>query len=107
TINLSRDNRIRVMPIDEIIYAQANEKITEVHTDHGVYIAPYTISELVSKLPTRQFYRCHRSYCVNLKRIEEIIPWMNSTYLLKLHNEKEKVPVSRGNIKKFREMMDL
>lgn len=107
TINLSRDNRIRVMPIDEIIYAQANEKITEVHTDHGVYIAPYTISELISKLPTRQFYRCHRSYCVNLKRIEEIIPWMNSTYLLKLHSEKEKVPVSRGNIKKFREMMDL
>ena len=107
TINLSRDNRIRVMPIAEIIYATANEKITEVHTDNGIYIAPYNISELISKLPEKQFFRCHRSYCVNLKRIEEIIPWMNSTYLLKLHDEEAKVPVSRGNIKRFREIMNL
>ena len=107
TINLSRDNRIRVMPIDEIIYAEANEKTTEVHTDHGIYTAPYNISELVNKLPIRQFFRSHRSYCVNLKRIEEIIPWMNSTYLLKFHDNANKVPVSRGNIKEFRKMMNL
>lgn len=107
TINLLRDNRIRIMPINEIIYAEANEKRTEVHTENGTYIANCNISELMTKLPTREFFRSHRSYCVNLKRIEEIIPWMNSTYLLKLHNEKDKVPVSRGNIKKFRELMNL
>ncbi len=107
TINLSSDNRIRVTPVEDIIYAEANEKVTEVHTVHGVYIAPYTISELLSKLPSQQFYRCHRSYCVNLKRIEEIIPWMNSTYQLKMHDADDKVPVSRGNIKEFREMMGL
>lgn len=107
TINLSRDNRIRVTHLDEIIYAEAHEKITEVHTDKGIYIAPYNISELISKLPVKQFFRCHRSYCVNLKRIEEIIPWANSTYLLKLLEEEKKIPVSRGNIKVFRKMMDL
>ena len=107
TINLSHDNRIRVMPIDEIIYAEAKEKITEVHTDEGVYIAPYSITELVSKLPIKQFFRCHRSYCVNLKRIEEIIPWVNSTYLLKFNNHPTKISVSRGNIKEFRKIMDL
>lgn len=68
---------------------------------------PYSISELMEKLPENQFFRCHRSYCVNLKCIAEIIPWMNSTYMLKLHDIKEKVPVSRGNIKAFREMMHL
>ena len=107
TINLSRDNRIRIMSIEDIIYAEAKEKITEVHTENGIFIANYTISELMNKLPTKEFFRSHRSYCVNLKRIKEIIPWVNSTYLLKLHNEKEKVPVSRGNIKQFRELMNL
>jgi len=107
TINLSRDNRIRVMPIDDIIYAEANEKITKVHTISGVYIAPYHISELVTKLPTRQFFRCHRSFCVNLKRIEEIIPWVNSTYLLKFKDLPTQISVSRGNIKAFRKMMQL
>lgn len=107
TINLSRDNRIRVMPIDDIIYAEANEKITEVHTMSGVYIAPYHISELVTKLPPKQFFRCHRSFCVNLKRIEEITPWVNSTYLLKFKDLPAQISVSRGNIKAFRKMMQL
>ena len=107
TINLSRDNRIRVMPIDDIIYAEAKEKLTEVHTEEGIFIAPYNISELVNKLPPRQFFRCHRSYCVNLKRIEEIIPWVNSTYLLKFHHHPTKISVSRGNIKEFRKIMSL
>jgi len=107
TINLSHDNRIRVMPIDDIIYAEANEKVTEVHTAEGVYIAPYNITELVNKLPPQQFFRCHRSYCVNLKCIEEIIPWVNSTYLLKLHALSNKISVSRGHIKEFRKMMQL
>jgi len=107
TINLSRDNRIRIMPVEEIHYAMANEKVTDVYSDNGLYTAPYTISELVEKLPEDQFFRCHRSYCVNLKRIEEIIPWMNSTYLLKLTGDDKKVPVSRGNLKKFRALMKL
>lgn len=107
TINLYHENRIRVMPIDDIIYAEANEKVTEVYTAEGVYIAPYNITELVNKLPSQQFFRCHRSYCVNLKSIEEIIPWVNSTYLLKLHALSNKISVSRGHIKEFRKMMQL
>ncbi len=107
TINLAQDNRIRVTPVSDILYAEANEKVTTVHTASGVYVAPYSISELVSKLPESQFFRCHRSYCVNLQRVEEIIPWLNSTYLLKLHDDNHQVPVSRGNIKAFRALMDL
>ena len=107
SINLMHDGRIRITPIDEVCYAEASEKITEVYTQDGEYSVPYTISELMDKLPEDQFFRCHRSYCVNLKCIEEIIPWMNSTYMLKLNGLSEKVPVSRSNIKAFREKMKL
>ncbi|WP_342608783.1 LytTR family DNA-binding domain-containing protein [Vibrio tritonius] len=107
TINLMKDNRICVTPVEEVRYAEAQEKITLVFTADGEFSVPYSISELMEKLPENQFFRCHRSYCVNLKCIAEIIPWMNSTYMLKLHDIKEKVPVSRGNIKAFREMMHL
>ena len=107
TINLMKDNRICVTPVEDVRYAEAQEKITLVFTADGEFSVPYSISELMEKLPENQFFRCHRSYCVNLKCIAEIIPWMNSTYMLKLHDIKEKVPVSRGNIKAFREMMHL
>lgn len=107
TLNLQKDNRIRITPVDDILYAEAREKVTLVYTPDGEYVAPYTISELIDKLPSQHFFRCHRSYCVNLSRIEEIIPWMNSTYMLKVSEIESNVPVSRSNLKAFRERMQL
>ncbi|WP_299017957.1 LytTR family DNA-binding domain-containing protein [uncultured Photobacterium sp.] len=107
TVNLTKDNRIRVTQVDEIYYAEACEKVTNVFTTDGVFIAPYSISELMERLPEEGFFRTHRSYCINLEKIKEIIPWMNSTYMLKMCDLNEEVPVSRSNIKRFRELMQL
>ncbi len=107
TINVQHDNRIRVMPVVDICYAEADEKNTRIFTHDGEFSVPYTISELVEKLPEEHFFRTHRSFCVNLNCIEEITPWVNSTYLLKLHHLDKQVPVSRSNLKTFREKMHL
>ncbi|WP_060987981.1 LytR/AlgR family response regulator transcription factor [Photobacterium leiognathi] len=107
TVNLMKDNRIVITPVEDIDYAEASEKITKVYTADCCFIAPMTISELVAKLPESEFFRCHRSYCINVSRVQEIIPWVNSTYLLKLQHHDQQVPVSRSNIKLFRERMKL
>ncbi|MGL5433537.1 MAG: LytTR family DNA-binding domain-containing protein, partial [Plesiomonas shigelloides] len=57
--------------------------------------------------PTDGFFRCHRSYCVNINKIREIVPWFNSTYLIRLHELSAEIPVSRSNIKAFRQLMRL
>jgi len=53
------------------------------------------------------FFRCHRSYCVNLSKIGEIEPWFNNTYLVKLRDMDAQVPVSRSKVKAFRQLMHL
>ncbi|MGT0150626.1 LytTR family transcriptional regulator DNA-binding domain-containing protein [Vibrio metschnikovii] len=35
--------------------------------------------------------------------MQEIIPWVNSTYLLHLQGTQAEIPVSRSNLKAFRE----
>ncbi|MDO6777101.1 LytTR family DNA-binding domain-containing protein [Shewanella sp. 3_MG-2023] len=107
TINLTQNNRIVVSYISDIYYAVANEKITEVYTREGVFHVPYTITDLMERLPSESFFRCHRSYCINIDKIREIIPWTNSTYLLKLRDIDGEVLVSRSNIKTFRALMNL
>jgi two-component system LytT family response regulator len=67
---------------------------------------PYTISELMTQLPAN-FFRCHRSYCVNLDKITEIAPGLNSTYHVFLPGIPHPVLVSRSNLKAFRERMQL
>lgn len=107
TIPLQQQNRICIVNIDDIHYAVAKEKITEVYTKESQYIAPYTISELMLRLPEDLFFRCHRSYCLNLSKIIQITPGMNSTYIVNVQQGSTEIPVSRSNIKLFRTKMKL
>jgi len=68
---------------------------------------PMNITEFCNKLPSAHFFRCHRSYCVNLNKIREIEPWFNNTYILRLRDLEFQVPVSRSKVKEFRQLMHL
>ncbi|MEC6822123.1 LytTR family DNA-binding domain-containing protein [Photobacterium piscicola] len=107
TINLMLNNHIHVTAISDICCAIANEKVTHVYTAEGCFVAPITISELMLRLPTSDFFRCHRSYCININDVKEIIPWVNSTYMIKLAHVEQHIPVSRSNLKAFRCLMQL
>ncbi|MCG8709975.1 response regulator transcription factor [Brenneria sp. 4F2] len=107
TINLVKDERIIVTDINNIYYAAAQEKVTLVYTRREEFIMPMNITEFFSRLPDEYFFRCHRSYCVNLTKIREIVPWFNNTYILRLNDLDFEVPVSRGKIKEFRSLMRL
>lgn len=107
TINLMKDERIIVTDINQIYYAAAQEKVTLVYTRRETFIMPMNITEFCSRLPEEVFFRCHRSYCVNLTKIREIAPWFNNTYILRLHELEFEVPVSRSKVKTFRALMRL
>lgn len=107
TINLTKDERIIVTDINDIYYVEAHEKLTFVYTRREAYVMSMAISEFCSRLPEANFFRCHRSYCVNLSKIREIEPWFNNTYILKLRDMDFQVPVSRSKVKEFRQLMRL
>ncbi|HEY1847210.1 MAG TPA: LytTR family DNA-binding domain-containing protein [Buttiauxella sp.] len=107
TINLVKDERIIVTDINDIYYAEAHEKMTFVYTRREAYVMPMNITEFCSRLPESHFFRCHRSYCVNLSKIREIEPWFNNTYILRLRDLDFQVPVSRSRVKEFRQLMRL
>ncbi|WP_438493384.1 LytR/AlgR family response regulator transcription factor [Paenibacillus sp. IHBB 3054] len=106
-VNLWKNEKIIVVDADEIYYASAQEKTTSVMTKGEEYSMALSISEFHSRLPQDSFFRCHRSYLVNLSKIKEIIPWFNNTYLLRLRDLDFEVPVSRSKVKEFRQIMRL
>lgn len=107
TVNLSKGESIIVTPCDDIYYAEAEEKLTWVYTATDRFMMSMTLSEFIARLPAEGFFRCHRSFCVNIQKIREIAPWFNSTYLIKLYDLKAEIPVSRSHTKAFRELMHL
>ena len=65
------------------------------------------IKEFEKNLDTNLFFKTHRSYIVNVSKINEIIPWFNNTYKLKLDDINSEIPVSRSKIKDFRIIMNI
>lgn len=106
-ISLWKNEKIIVVDVDDIYYCLARERITFVFTKNEEYSVNLCISEFYEKLPKNIFFKCHRSYIVNLNKIREIIPWFNNTYNLKLQNIDHEVPVSRSNIKEFKHLMNI
>jgi two-component system LytT family response regulator len=108
TVNIPRKDSILVLPADLIYYARADEKLTYVHTAKGHFVIPTSIGDFAEKLPADTFFRCHRSWCINISRIREISPWFNGTYVIKLHNfDDVEIPVSRSHLKDFKQLMQL
>lgn len=106
-VNLWKNEKIIVVDADDIYYASAQEKSTSVKTKDEEYSMALSISDFYYRLPQDHFFRCHRSYIVNLSKVKEIIPWFNNTYLLRLHDLDFEVPVSRSKVKEFRQIMRL
>jgi two-component system response regulator LytT len=67
-----------------------------------------TLEELHAALDSDSFWRPHRSYLVNIHHIKEVVPWFNSTYMLKMSDKKHtEIPVSRAQTKRLRELFKL
>ena len=67
-----------------------------------------TLEELNATLDSESFWRPHRSFLVNTQHIKEVVPWFNSTFILKMNDKKStEVPVSRVQAKRLRELFKL
>jgi two-component system, LytTR family, response regulator len=106
-ISLWKNDKIIVIDIEDIYYCNAKERETLVYTKDNEYIVNSSISEFEKNLPDDKFFKCHRSFIVNLSKIKEIIPWFNSTYNLRLKDINKDVPVSRSKIKEFKKLMNI
>lgn len=84
-----KDRLIRLM-FSDILYLEADDYYCKVYTEEKVYLATKTLKKLSAQLPSdAPFFRCHRSYVVNLERITEI----GEIYIFL---DKRKVPLSRS-----------
>lgn len=106
-ISLWKNGKIHIVDVNDIYYCEARERYTHIFTKDEEYEIREGISEVEKIINHNIFFRSHRSYLVNLEKIEEIIPWFNNTYILKLNKGKYELTVSRSRVKLFRQLMNI
>lgn len=102
-----KNDKMFVLNLTDIYYCEAHEHEVYVYTKEDQYKVSSSISEFYKKLPQDNFFKCHRSYIVNLDKITEITPWFNNTYMLKLQGMDTEIPVSRQNTSTFKQLIGI
>ncbi|MGL5088829.1 MAG: LytR/AlgR family response regulator transcription factor [Cetobacterium sp.] len=105
TVNL--DSKMVVLSTNDILYIEADEKESHIFTKHSMYSSKLKISQLEQILSEDTFFRCHRSYIINIDKIVEVEPWFNGTYILKVSNSNSKIAVSRNKVKELKEILTI
>ncbi|MFO7171425.1 MAG: LytTR family transcriptional regulator DNA-binding domain-containing protein [Bacillota bacterium] len=103
-----RDGRQIPVPLDEIVYIFSEGYNVYVQTYSERLLTRYTLQELTERLPSDQFFRCHRSYLINIYQVRELSPYFNGAYLLRMKDKNHsEVPVSRANVKRLKELFSM
>ncbi|MCT4565811.1 MAG: LytTR family DNA-binding domain-containing protein [Maledivibacter sp.] len=92
---------------DQILCIYIEDKIVKIDTVKGTFECYKSLSEIENILPENDFFKCHRSYIINLNYIESIIPWFNRTYRVKLKGLDKEIPISRNQTNEFKNKMQI
>lgn len=98
---------ISFIPYVDILYCEAYEGGVKIFTLKDEYYFDGTLSELEIRLKEEGFMRVHKSYIVNLKRIESVLPWFKGTYWLVIEGKKSQIPVSKSIIKELKDILGI
>ncbi len=104
-IPCENNGRIILIDVSKISFCYSEGEKNYVKTDKEIYYTTKTLQELGGKT---NFFRCHRSYIVNLEKVKEVYPWFNGTYKLIIDNtDSDEIPVSRLHVKEVKMALGL
>ncbi len=92
----------------EIDYIESNDGQSYLHIKGEGFPTMFTMNELEERLQLFGFFRCHRSYIVNLQKVREVITWTRNSYSLILDDEKKSnIPLSKTKMAELKVMLGL
>ncbi|GAB3046461.1 LytTR family transcriptional regulator DNA-binding domain-containing protein [Virgibacillus ainsalahensis] len=92
----------------EIDYIESSEGQSNIYIKGEPFPSLFTLNDLEKRLQHYGFFRCHRSYIVNLQKVREVITWTRNSYSLILEDkEKSTIPLSKTKMAKLKDMLGL
>lgn len=99
-------NSYEVINYSDITYFEAQGNSVYSIIQNSKLITQYKLYELEEMLDTKLFMRVHKSFIVNLKQINKIIPETNSRFILQMNNS-DKIYVTRTYLNGFKQYFRL
>lgn len=107
-IPVQKGDTIILVPKEDIYYIDTKYEYANIHTYSDSYLTTYSLTELEKSLDRNMFFRTHRSFIVNLRKVKEIIKISRNSLIVALTDEKaSRVPVSRRQASLLKEALGI
>jgi DNA-binding LytR/AlgR family response regulator len=103
-IKASHGANLRLIPIEEVLFFQSDEKYTLVATKDFDALIRTPIKELLEGIDTEKYWQIHRSTIVNASAIESVSRDFRGQASVKVKGRKENLVVSRPFSHLFKQM---
>jgi two-component system LytT family response regulator len=81
--------KILLLDLSDVVYFEAKDKYTFLHTSDREYMIDETITDLEAKLDKSNFIRIHRAVIVHVKFVREFVRWFAGRYKAILKDKRE------------------
>ena len=105
---VTQDGRTMLIPYDQIIFVEAFEDYSYVHTANQKFLTSHRLKNLEDRLGPHRFFRVHRKYLVNLDMVTEIASMPGSNFMLRTAGRTRiELPISRRRIADLKRVIGL
>ncbi len=96
--------RTLLIPYDQIVFVEAEENYSYVHTVQERYLTSWRLIQLEERLTPHRFFRAHRKFLVNLDMVTEIASLPGGNYMLRTAGRKRmELPIGRRRITQLKQ----
>lgn len=93
---------VAFLDLKDVLLVQREDRATVLYTTgDGRYVTSDSLGDMEERLPSDVFFRCHKSYIINLNQIRDITPYGRWTYVVRLEGTKQDALITH---EKFEEM---
>ena len=103
-IRAAHGEETRLIPIEDVIYFQSNDKYTSVFLAEGESLIRTPLSKLREQLDEGQFWQIHRSVIVAARHVAGTRHDFRGRLMVQLKGRPEQLVVSRNYVDLFRQM---
>jgi len=105
---ISMDGRTLLLPYPQILFVEADEDYSFVHTVQRKYLTSYRLKNLEERLAAHGFFRVHRKFLVNLEAVTEIATLPGGQSMLRTQGKTRiELPISRRRISELKHVLGL
>lgn len=99
-------SKIQVIPVEDILYFEADGDYVKMHTKSGNFLKEKTMKYLEAHLDSSKFIRIHRTYIANVETIQRVEYYDKENHVAVLNNN-EKLKISSSGYKLLKNAINL